>query len=176
MDANNSQPTGGNSNLNKIEEDLQKLTKEAASTAPVAAEVPAQTSQEIPAVEPLTPVSPQPAPVSVEPVNVSTTPGETPPPPPNVPVEGDKKGMPLMTIAMGILILALVVVIGYVVYVKVTTPAAPAAVQTVDTPQPTDVPVTDVTPAPDAAATPADAVVPTDTPAATDSAQPSPTP
>ena len=154
MDPNNSQPTGENQNLNKLEEDLDRLTKEAAATAQPAPETPVQP----PAAETTAPTesqqSPQPQPLEVSsaPVESIIPPPaqliETPPAPPNVPVQDGKKGISLMTIAMTLLIIAVFVAVGYIAYTKFIVPA-PSPIQTmapVQTVLPTEMPVVTMTP------------------------------
>lgn len=137
MDPNNNNPQSGNQNLDKLEQDLEKLTKEAGATAQATPEVPPQP------VQPLTqPIEVPPAPV-VEPT-VPSQPIETPPAPPNVPVEGGKKGSSLMATAMTLLIIAVLVAVGYVAYTKfIATTPMPTTVP-VETALPTEIP--EVTP------------------------------
>lgn len=150
MDPNNSQPTGENQNLNKLEEDLDRLTKEAAATTQPVPETPIQTPQE-------QPVPPQPMEIPsppAEPVNVPTQPIETPPAPPNVPVESGKKGMSLMTVAMTLLIIAVVVAVGYVAYTKFIAPTLSPTVVPIQTSLPTEIPMPIITPQSSPSATP----------------------
>lgn len=125
MEPNNNNPQSGNQNLDKLEQDLEKLTKEAGATTQPTPDV---------STQPVQPLTTQPTEVSPAPVveNIVTSqPIETPPAPPNVPVESGKKGSSLMTIAMTLLIIAVLVAVGYVAYTKFMVP----------NPTPTTVPV-----------------------------------
>lgn len=142
MDPNNSQPTGENPNLSKLEEDLDRLTKEAAATTQPTPETPVQSSQP----ETVPPLQSQPLEVPSAPAENVVTPVQpiqTPPAPPNVPVAGGKKGISLMTVAMVLLIVAVIVAVSYVVYTKFINPTTPKVVTPVQTPTP--IPVSEVT-------------------------------
>lgn len=129
MNSDNNNPQTVDPSIQKLQDDLQKITNEAASTIQ---SQPGSPTESIP--QPTSPVLPQ----------VSSQPIETPPPTPNVPVDNGKKGFSLMTVAMILLIVAVVVAVGYVAYAKFMTPAAPIVqtpVQTMIpmiTPQATD--------------------------------------
>ena len=160
MNNDNNKPQTEGQNLQKLEEDLQNITKEAASTVqspPVA--VPQ------PVVEQTTVVQ-QPAP-SVRPV-------ETPPASPNVPVDDGRKGVSVITIAIVLLIVAIVVAFGYMAYVKFVAPAAPSAQTAVPTELPTEVPVPEITPQASGSAMPS--VTPSSSPSASESPSASSTP
>ena len=140
MNPDNNNPQSSNPNIDKLEEDLDRLTKEAAATSQPETVPPLQ-SQPLPQPQPLeVPSAP------TENIVTPVQPIETPPAPPNVPVEGVKKGISLMTVAIALLIVAVVVAVGYIGYTKFMTPAAPAIVVPVQTQIPIEVPLPVITP------------------------------
>lgn len=120
MDPNNpSTPTEG-SNLGKLEEDLQKLTKEASSQVP-------PVTPSVPSPEPAIVDTPTPAPtagpavVPVAPIGTEQTP------------PAEKKTSPMLIVALALMVLAILAAIAYVVGMKFFSPSA------VSTPAPTSV-------------------------------------
>jgi hypothetical protein len=103
MNGDNNNPQPGGQNIQKLEEDLKNLTKEAASTVQPTVDVPVAPVQEQPTAAP---------------------PIEIPPAPVNIPVDNGKKGISIMAIAVALLMTAIVVVVGYVAYAKFMTPKA----------------------------------------------------
>lgn len=139
---NNNQQTD-NQNLQKLEQDLEKLTKEAAST--VQAETQNQTE-----VSPTQPFQTQEGSirqtqVQQETQTQPTQPVTIPQTPPNLPVENNTKGksFSLVTVAILLLVGAIIIVIGYVVFTKFTTPQT---VKEVSTPTPVATPTLEPTP------------------------------
>ena len=151
MNPTDNNPQTGSQNLEKLEGDLQKLTTEVASTAKPTVEV---------NVEPVQnqTVPPPPPEVPIQPI-------ETPMAPPDIPVDSGKKGFSVMTVAMILLVVALLVAVGYVVYAKFIAPP-PVVQTTVPTYLPTDTPLPLVTPEATSL------VVPTQTPVSSPSASP----
>jgi hypothetical protein len=123
MDPNNQNPQGDSGALNKLEQDLQNLTQQAATTPPPVPEV-----QQIPVppqVPEIPPVVPTPSTPPVTPVDTNTFIPETP-----------KKGSPILIIAIILAIVALLAVVAYVFGAKYFNP------------KPTPTPVVVVTPTP----------------------------
>jgi hypothetical protein len=112
MNGDNNNPQSGGQNLQKLEEDLRKITNEAASTTQSAPVVSTQ------------PVQEQPTSVSPPQIMTPAQPIEVPPAPTSIPVDGGKKGISVMVIAIVLLIVAMVVAVGYVAYTKFMTPKA----------------------------------------------------
>jgi hypothetical protein len=133
MNPDNNNPQTGASNLQKLEEDLQNLTKEAASTTQPAV------------AAPVAPLQEQPVAVPPPPTTAPFQPVEMPPVPTNIPVDNGKKGISVMTIAMVLLIIAVVVAVGYMAYTKFMVPTTPSVQTTVPTELPTIIPALDVT-------------------------------
>ena len=102
MDSNNQNPQGDNSEVKKLEQDLQNLTQQAAATPrqPMPEEQPVQSFPQVPEVPPAISATPT---TPVVPVETSAFVPESP-----------KKGSPLMVIAI---ILGIVAVLAVVVYV-----------------------------------------------------------
>lgn len=129
MDPNNNQPQGDDSALKKIEEDLQKLSSEAAGKMPANDLPPAPSVPETPMASvgletktdsPAFPMQHDtpPAPPVDKTVDtaptVTATPSATPP-------ANDKKGSPLLMISIILVVIALLAAVAYVVgatYVK----------------------------------------------------------
>lgn len=145
MNDNNNNPQTEDEKLNKLEEDLKKITTEASSTV-----------QPVPPTVPEPILQAQPSSSTVNPIISPVQPAINIPPTPNIPVENKKKGISMMTIAIVLLIIAVVVAVGYMVYSKLVTPVVvptptAASIQTV---MPTEVPTPLVTPQSSSSASP----------------------
>lgn len=151
MNNDNNNPQTPDPNMQKLENDLQKIASEGATINQPIQE------QKVVVQEPVS-----------QPRNV-------PPPPPNVPVDTGKKSFSMMTVAMIFLIVAIVVAIGYVGYVKFIAPPVPtpSPIETqsptieplpIDTSPASDSAVQTTSPLPDAAASPSDSPTPLATP------------
>ncbi len=162
MNNDNNNPQSGAQNLQKLEEDLQNLTKEAASTV------------QPPVVPPATPQQAQPT-VSPPPVVSPVQPTLTPPAPTDIPVDSGKKGVSVMAIAIVLLVVAIVIAVGYMAYTKFMVPSAPSAPVVVPTKLPVEVPVMETLPPASDSALP-DVATPSSSPSASASPSASSTP
>ena len=161
MNGDNNNPQSGGQNLQKLEEDLRKITNEAASTTQSAPVVSTQ------------PVQEQPTSVSPPQIMTPAQPIEVPPAPTSIPVDGGKKGISVMVIAIVLLIVAMVAAVGYVAYTKFIIPTTPSVQTIVPTELPTEIPVPEITPEASGSALP---IVPPPSPSTTASPSASSTP
>ena len=136
MDPNNPQPQEGNPNLGKLEEDLQRLTKEASLQSPQAPILPP-----VPTLVP-TPIVAETLPTQeaspvVEPV--MTTVSSTPP--------TEKKNSPVVVVALVLMVLAILAVIAYVVGMRffapgtTATPVPNQSLEVIPTEEPAELPI-----------------------------------
>jgi hypothetical protein len=119
MDPNNQNPQGDSGALNKLEQDLQNLTAQVASTAQTSplVEQPVQPTSPVPDVVPSIPTPIIPPPVMPTPVPI-TEPIET-----GTPIqETPKKGSPLMVVAIILAVVAVLAVVAYVFGTKLLAP------------------------------------------------------
>lgn len=113
MDPNNGQSESGTDVMAKLEEDLQKLTNETDTGATTSQPIGSQLASEVmvPSQEP-----PQEPPQATESIVETTMPPEVAPNP-TIPPE-PKKGSPMLIISLGLVVVALLVAIAYVVGMK----------------------------------------------------------
>lgn len=153
MDPNNNQSQGDNSNLQKLESDLQNLTAQAQEQPPISPN-PTVSQTETASPEPASPAVPAPQPI---------TPG-TPP------EQQPKKGSPLLIISLVLVIVAILAIVAYILASGLLNPNNNVS----QPPLQTLTPVVTRSPTPVATSSATPTIVPTTTPTTLSSMTPTP--